>query len=242
MIVAKQKRDRSREGIGKSERSYIKHDLIRKVAGGQIAAYRIKNNGRIAIVDGNAGDGIGVDLPQADFFCQNMSTTTADIATRLAASACDATVILCEKDKRKRAALTYRFSKAVVISDNANAIDAIPSDCGYVLWISDPCGPAGHGVEAMASLAKSIRSDFIIASNEGAVKRIAATKDEKWGTARERYQPMIDSETYWTETLCRRRLSMTDVIPGARNFRYRIIVAANHLSDAATRLPFKEVQ
>ena len=241
MTAQARKRDRSREGVGKSEKSYIKHDLIRRVVGGQIGAYRLKNSGRIAIIDGNAGDGIGVELPQMDMFRANMSTTTAELATRIATDVGDAVVILCERKKDRRAALTYRFKDAIILSDNSRALDAIPSDCKYAVWISDPCGPKGHGVEAMRSLALSMRSDFVIAVNEGAIRRIASTESGLWKTQRDLYQPMIESPTYWSEQLCRVKLTRTPIINGAQNFKYRIFVAANVLSDASKRRPFEVV-
>lgn len=238
---SKPKRDRTREGIGKSERSHIKHNLIKRVVGGQIGAYRLKNKGRIVIIDGNAGDGQGVDLPQIDLFDSNRSITTAELAVRIAEDVGNAEVILCDRNKERRTSLSGRFADVTILKDNALASDAIPPDCHYAIWISDPCGPAGHGVEAMRAVADRLRSDFVIAVNEGSIRRIAGTDSELWSTSRERYAQMIESPRWWADRLGRERLTRTPIINGASNFKYRIIVAANVLSDAARRKPFEEV-
>ncbi len=236
------KRDRSREGAGKSDRSHIKHDLIRRAVGGQIGAYRLKKTGRVAIIDGNAGDGLGVNRPQLDFFSDNMSMTTADVATQVAAKVGNAVVILCESDKLRRDAIALRFPDAIILRDNAHAPGSIPSDCEYAVWISDPCGPAGHGVDAMQEVARSIRSDFVVAMNEGAIVRIAGTESDLWKTARDRYAPMIESPTWWADELGRRRMSRTPIINGAANFKYRVLVVADYLADSALRRPFEEIK
>lgn len=234
-------RDRSREGAIKSDRSHIKHDLIRRVVGGQLGAWRLRNKGQIAIIDANAGDGLGVEMPQLDLFEDVHSTTTAELAVLIGERDLCARVILCERDKQRRIALADAFPGTIIVSDNASALDALPPGCEFAVWISDPCGPAGHGLDAMKKFARSIRSDFVIAFNEGAVRRIASTVDDIWLTSRERYRPMIESETYWADALARRRLARTPLIQGARNFRYRVLVAANFLSNSALRRPFEIV-
>lgn len=249
-MLKMRKRDRSRDGVGKSERSYIKHDIIKRVVGGQASAYRLKNPGTIAIIDGNAGDGLGVERPQLDMFGPNRSTTTAELAMRIADDIGNAVVILCEKLDDRRAALRSRFRDAIILDDNAKAMSAIPSNCKYAVWISDPCGPSDHGVDAMREVASAMRSDFVIAFNEGWISsRCAGLTGECENevarrasrTMRDRYLPMIETPTWWADQLRRERLARTPIINGAQNFRYRVIVAANVLSDSARRRPFEEV-
>jgi hypothetical protein len=242
LFASRRKRDRSREGAGKSERSHIKHDIARKAVGAQIAAFRIRNNGRILLIDGNAGDGYGVERPQADLFGENPSCATAEMLVELAERDGNADVVLCEADKEKRSELAVRFPQAVIVGDHANAPHVADSRYVYALWLSDPCGPSAHGVPHMRLLADRIRSDFVVIFNEGwIITRLAGTVSDKWKEARERYLPMVCPE-WWTDALDRRHLARTSkIINGATNFKYRVLVISNFLSDGVKRKPMFEV-
>jgi hypothetical protein len=210
--------------------------------GAQIAAFRVRNNGRILLIDGNAGDGHGVEKPQADLFGDNPSCATAEMLVEMAERDGNADALLCEADKGKRAELASRFPRAIVIGDHAGAPQFATSEYVYAIWLSDPCGPSAHGVPHMRILADRIRSDFVVILNEGWITtRLAGTDDDRWKIARERYLPMA-SPDWWVEALNRKHLSRTSrIINGAANFNYRVLIISNFLSQGVSRQPLFEV-
>jgi hypothetical protein len=193
------------------------------------------------LIDGNAGDGHGVEQPQTDLFGDNPSCPTAEMLLEFAVNDGNADVVLCEADAERRAELAARFPEAVIVRDHALAPEYV-RDHVYALWLSDPCGPSGHGVDHMRAIADRVRSDFVIAFNEGWITtRLQGTTSGRWQTSRERYLPMSEP-FWWTRHLNRRRLARTrHIIHGAANFRYRVLVVANYLAQGATREPFEEV-
>lgn len=237
-------RNRDREGAIKSKNSFVKHDLITKAVKAQIAAYRNRHDGRIALIDGNAGDGEGVFIPEEGFFAfypglvePLSSSPTAELLMQIAEEDRNADVILCERDPQRRAQLTQRFPLAQIISNNAQACECISSQVRWALWVSDPCGPSGHGHEAMASLAKRVPIDFVIALNEGWINgRLRGTEtSSRWALARERYLPMANPQ-WWRQLLCRKYVARTHkLIRIAPNFRCRIMVVADYLSQGVRR-------
>lgn len=233
-------RDRSREGAGKSERSWLKHKLVRQAVGAQLAAFRIKHKGRILLIDGNAGDGHGVELPQSDLFGDNPSCATAEMMAGFAAKDGDADVVLCEADATKRAALAQAFPEAVVLADHADAPSVLRREHIFAIWLSDPCGPSAHGVAHMRSIADRVRSDFVVVFNEGwIVSRCSNTKSAHWAPHRAKYMPMVPPQ-WWADALGRAHVARTKaIINGAPNFRYRVLTISDHLTQGAMREPFE---
>lgn len=114
------KRNRRRENAGVSRNSWKKHGLIGRAAQGQACAYRHTHpSARCLIVDMHAGDGVGVPLPQLDFFEDHPSFATAELAMRLAQTIGNTDVILCEQDREKRQLLAEQFPEATLLDDHA---------------------------------------------------------------------------------------------------------------------------
>ena len=237
------KRNRDREGAGKSDRSYIKQNFLRAIVRSQANAYRWKHQGeRIVLIDGNAGDGDGVLLPQQDLFDdQVVSHPTPQIITEVADEIGDADVLLCECDKGKRQRLAERFPRAVCLNNNSDVGAHIRPEHRYALWLSDPCGPRGHGVETMRLIAQrsGLRSDFVIAFNQGAIERLEATHHEMWETARSRYLPMGELG-WWAKELGKARVARSRLIRQSNGFRFHVLVIANHLANIAQAPRFEE--
>jgi len=58
--------------------------------------------------------------------------------------------------------------------------------------------------------------------------------------SRKTYLAMLEPH-WWLRKLDRKRMSRTCVVRASPSFSYRVLVIANHLSDAAKRKPFDEV-
>jgi hypothetical protein len=245
----KQCRD-DRRGVGKSKNSYVKHNAIAKAVGAQIAAYRHRNKGRIVLIDGNAGDGIGVNLPEEGLFSfypglvdPICSLSTAELLVQVSERDRNADVILCERNPDRRAQLAGRFPNAAIIKNNSEILKHIQPHHKWGLWISDPCGPAGHGHEAMAMMARHMPCDFVIALNEQWIDvRLKATHGDAWEVARRRYLPM-SAPQWWLDKLSRKHMSRSiKLYKIASNFGCRILVVGNFLSDGVKRRPFEVVK
>jgi hypothetical protein len=236
-------RNRSREDAGKSINSWKKHKLIQQAVSGQAWAFRIKNPGRrILLIDGNAGDGIGVPQEQLDLFDDNLSRPTPGILVQLGEKLGNTDVVLCEKDVLRRDELARQFVKARILSDHALAAGEVNGQT-YAIWVSDPCGAKEQGVDHMQRLAGLMpRSDFVVVFNEVWISsRLAATKAERWKTHREKYLPMLDMPGWWLTTLQRQRMARTPIIDQSNNFKCRVFVVADFLSDAVRRRPFEVI-
>lgn len=242
------KRNRNREGAIKSENSHIKHGLFRQVTDGQVAAFlsflnRLRGK-RALLIDGNGGDGVGVEKLQRDLLDPDLdlSMTTPALLLRWKQRSNLVDVLICEKNKAHRENLTRLFPDATIIGDHAEAVNYVRSEHGYALWESDPCGPKDHGVEAMRAIAERIpASDFVIAFNDGATKRIEGTSSHLWSKARDLYTPMR-APIWWADQLGRSHVACTPLQEGSNNFRYRVLVVSNYLSSAAKRKPFEVIR
>jgi hypothetical protein len=229
-------------GDGKTESSWIKHDILNKVATAQISAYRHTHpQERILLIDGNAGDGEGVDKMQPDLFLGLCAShPTPEILTNIAARIGNADVVLCERNFDKRVRLHKRFPDAIILENHSKVPEALMPRHHYALWVSDPCGYSTHGVPHMRRVADCLRCDFIVVFNEGALERLMATNEARWETARDRWTPMIDPQ-WWMERLNKPLLSRTRVIYQSRGFHYRVLVLSTFLAEGARRPPFNEV-
>lgn len=250
-LFERPRRNRDREGAGKSDASWKKHDLIKRLASGQAKAFRTKRSGRILIIDMHAGDGVGVDELQLDLFGGNPSCATAELALRLAADVGNADVVLCEKDRNKRALLEEQFPDAKIIGDHARAAELIRNDHVWSLVINDPNGYSKHGIEHMRTIARRVPSDFIIIFNEGALKRLLGMNDdavydnafpESVRQKKVEYEWMMQP-VEWMQRIGRRRMVRSEkLIKASSNFHYRVMLVADYLTDAAKRRPFEEVK
>jgi hypothetical protein len=194
---------------------------------------------RILIIDFTAGDGDGVALHQMDFFRQNLSIPTPRLAVEIGAKH-GADVLLCEIDKKRRAMLQTRFPTTKIIGDHRGAVDHVDG-YDYVIVINDPDGPSDHGIEWMQAITKIVpRTDFVVAFNEGFITALRRTVGLAWETSRQLYGGLEARE--WKNYLGRQCLASTPLIHGSARFRYKILVVADHLCDAAKRRPFEVLQ
>lgn len=237
----------NRAGAGFSENSWKKHEVVKQAATGQLAMARIVfPAARMVIIDGNAGEGMGVEPAQRDLFMDVRSESTPELAVRLGQDfQCE--VILCEKRSERRLKLIERFGREtfVTILDDHSKAPKLVSERGYQysLAISDPCGPAGHGVEQFLQQISRIvkRADFISILNMKFLFRLDGVMKPNpgWDKSKERYSPMRHA-SYWMQVLGRRRASQTETINSSSGFAWRMFVVANHLSSAVKRAPFQE--
>jgi hypothetical protein len=230
-------RNRDREGAGKSEKSWIKQGQCGTAASGQVAAFRcVCPDEPIVLIDGNAGDGVGVQLRQADLFeGPQFSRSTPKLLSDLADHH-QATLCLCDHERAKRRLLAEKFPNAHVVASQQEAAEfAIDNGFKYALWLSDPCGYAGHGVEHMHKVAVQIvRSDFIIVFNEGALLRAVSVAHSPYWRKHQEYAPML-APSWWQQQLQKRYLARSQLINQSNGFHFRLLVASNFLSDAVRR-------
>lgn len=236
------KTSRNRERKGSSDHSWFKHQLDAKAVSGQVCAFRARcPTDRILLVDGNAGEGIGVKKTQSDLFeGDTLSQPTAQILTDLAERVGGADVVLCDNDPRKRAMLWQRFPQAIILADHREIPYIIRPEHHYALWLSDPSGYAGHGVEHMRAVAERVLCDFVVNLNEHALRRVFKTKGPKWDPHRVKYRGMLEPD-WWLDKLGKRLIARTRLIRASPNFHFRVMVISNFLADSARRAPFVEI-
>lgn len=236
------KRKRDREDAGKSPSSWKKHALVMRAFSAQFFAFLKKHpHARCLIIDMNAGDGEGVEIAREQlafaFIERPISTTTAELATKQSARNID--VILCEKNKIKAAKLRERFNKPGIriIGDHANVLPFV-AGYDYVIVLSDPCGPAGHGERTMAAISRLVpKADFVIALNEYAVRRINGThRDEaevgrpgKANATSRRLHGWKDEPLQWRMLLVRKHVAVSkgDPISISQGFGLRLLVVSD---------------
>jgi hypothetical protein len=227
--------------VSKTDGSWKKHGMLKRVIGAQTSAYRVTHpTARIVIIDMNAGDGEGVALTQGDLFRSNLSVPTPALAMRFAG--CDDRVILCERDPARRRNLGAIFPSATILADHAHALNYL-GDATFAFVISDACGLVDIGFTYLEELAAHIQSDFIVAFNEGVLNRINHPYHK---TANARYGWMADYREH-RRRLNRRYLSVfPDLrqapIRGSANFNWRMLIIANGLCTLAKQPPFQVIQ
>jgi hypothetical protein len=241
---------REKEKRGKSDHSWIKHGMAKKVVGAQVGAFRYRfPDANMILIDGNAGDGYGVELQQFDLFdgVTNSKPTPhilADLAREYGCTLC-----LCEAKRKKRELLSEQFPNALIVATHREAAAlAISGGHDYVLWLSDPCGYAGHGVEHMRRLTmpmqgkvqRIMRSDFVIIFNELAVNRVVGARDAPEWQPHQKYVPMLQP-TWWLQQLPKRYLARTPVIKQSSGFHFRLMVVTDFLTDGVKRLRHVEI-
>jgi hypothetical protein len=240
-----------KQGKGKSDHSWIKHGMAQRVAGAQVGAFRFRfPDAKIILIDGNAGDGFGVPLDQFDLF---LGFTASKPTPRMLADLAEqhgCTLCLCELKRKKREMLRDQFPDAVIVGTHEEAAAlATSGDYDYVLWLSDPCGYAGHGVEHMRAVAtvnstkklpRILRSDFAIIFNELAIRRVAGAKHAPDWQPHQKYTPMIEP-AWWLQQLPKRYLARTPVIKQSSGFHFRMMVATDFITNGVNRMRNVEV-
>jgi hypothetical protein len=106
------------EGAGKTEFSWIKHRAIDKFGSGQVASFRLAYpQAPMLLIDGNAGDGKGVEIPSdlfnTDRIKRKVSRSTPELLSDLASDH-HTQLCLCEKNKDKRLILKDYFPEAYI--------------------------------------------------------------------------------------------------------------------------------
>jgi hypothetical protein len=241
---------RDKEKLGKSDHSWIKHGMAKRVVGAQVGTFRYRfPKAKMILIDGNAGDGIGVELQQFDLFNGvRISKPTPRILAELADEH-GCTLCLCEANRKKRQLLKKQFPDVFIVASQQEAASfAIRGHYDYALWMSDPCGYAGHGVEHMRRLTvpvldkvqRIIRSDFVIVFNEHAVNRVLGASHSPYWKPHQKYKPMLEP-TWWLQQLSKRYLARTPVIKQSSGFRFRLIVVSDFLADGVKRLRNVEI-
>src|SRR5262245_2464497 len=231
---------RNREGAGHSRRSWIKHNFVAKIAASYIAAYRTRHpDDRILLIDGNAGDGKGVEKDVDLFDRSIMSKPTPQILMDCAEFAANADIVLCEMDQHKRKELWKQFPETTIVASHPEIISQLRPYHRYAVWISDPCGPKGHGIEQMRQINRRVMCDFIVILNEGSIKRVMGTTSDKWKTSRQLYGSLIDAQ-WWLTQLDKRWVAQSDVIRASPNFHYRVWAISDFLADCTKRPPFTQ--
>lgn len=232
-------RDRSREGAGKSDNSWQKHDIINRV--GMAQAYGLDRGiifrrGRGVIVDMHAGDGNGVEQRQMSLLGPNLSRTTSELAVSLGRKL-NADVVLCESNPIRRAHLQERWPEIPVLKNHKEAAGLLSSSYRWALVMNDPNGCGKHGVEHMQAIASKVSiCDFVIAVNEGSIKRNLGIQRPE----HQKFAWMIDYPE-WGRRLGRKQVAVSRLIQQSNGFRHRILVVANWFADGVSRNPFFQV-
>lgn len=254
------KRNRLRDGAGKSENSWQKHEILKKVINSYAGVARHFKYGTGLAIDMHAGDAKGVPHPQGDFFRITESTTSPAILYQIAQEHQNFDILLCELLKNRRDSLSQAFPHARILKDHSLAADylkllnKLPS---WAIVVNDPCGHGKHGIDHMEAIGKILRRvDFVIVHPYGSLCQHLAVdpnvKDTDNALVRRVRETIIDYEWMrdekaidrdgnklpsieWADRLNRKHLACTRVINASPRFRYRVIVVSNFLTDAIKR-------
>jgi hypothetical protein len=246
---------RRRDGAGKSDKSYRKHELVGSLARAQAAVLRLSRREGV-IIDMHAGDGVGVATEQEHLFGENESMASARLALGLGEK-CLADVVLCETkaDRREQLRpLMDAWPHTRLLRSNRELASKV--DYGPYRWalvLNDPNGHSKHSVEAMQAIAASVPvSDFIVCLNEGSLKRHLGVEDDGDGLgdnarlvrsvreSKERYAWMLEHKN-WASLLGKRTLVKSRICPGSAAFRCRVMLLTNFAAKHPTRL-FETIQ
>lgn len=244
-------RKRHRDGAGWGPNGWIKHDLIKRVVGGQTAVLRMKFGDHGVIIDMHAGTGEGIEIAkgQPDLFRDNISDATPALACRFGREGVrPAKVILCESIFERRELLRRLYgNQAAILSSNARLTRMDLSDFDWAMVMNDPNGPSGHALEVMRNIAKQVtHSDFVINVNESALARLAGVNPDGNDIAsnaalvracREKaagYAWMLDYEE-WRERLGKTHKECAPITVNHRAMRGRLILISNFISDGVKK-------
>lgn len=244
-------RKRHRDGTGKGQFSWRKHEMIREVAQAQISVLNLDGK-KGAIIDMHAGDGEGVDLPQADLFMTPVSQSTPYLAVELSHKCTPRSdVILCERNRQHRALLTERFgTQAQILANHVELLNQSLQKYQWVFVLNDPCGPSAHGIPILqAIVARHRRADLLIMVNEGSIARhlgVAQFGDDHGTNAAgvrgsraavDRYRWMYDQELKrvnaqaWAVKLSKRYALISRQKSSNRAYQGRLLLLTNYLAN-----------
>ena len=232
--------------LGRTDASYQKHFLLSAVIRGQCFAWRASSCASLVLVDLTAGDGKGVVLPQPDFFLDALSWSTPEILQRMASEIVSVVVVLCEAHAGRRIQLQQQFPQATVLAHSDMLLPVLKAmSPQYSLVLSDPNGLRGHNIAVMEALAaQRWVTDFVCTFNENAWQRVMGLQPPLALAAPIVHQAFATQAQYrWmgNPQCWRRRLHKTyvartrHVMHQSNNFRYRVLVVSNFLSQVITR-------
>ena len=226
-------------GVGKGERSYQKHEAVRRFLHRQMPV--LAKRGRGLIIDMHAGDGRETPHIQPDFFAGGALITTPHLAI-VAARKWGADVWLCEKSHAPRVALIAAYSQEATVLRNHNTLDLRLAEIAAAPWVivlNDPNGHSQHGVDTMREIARANPcSDFIVVVNCGSLKRhLAVGKSDNTGNefalsveaAKERYSWMLEPEA-WAQRLFKRQHVATEPMYLSNEMTAQVVLCSNWIA------------
>lgn len=225
-------------GLGKSERSYCKHEWVDKLIRRQIPVLIKRGTG--VIIDMHAGDGCETQHPQPDLFAGGSLKTTAAISVA-AGMRYGVKVILCESNKKRRGNLTTLYGNyATVIGDHRLLMDmeSLLSTSPWLIAINDPNGHGNHGIETLLFLANCIPcSDFIIVVNRRSIQRCLGLTNPNHPNlnVRNAYQSGVDHRwmldpNQWKLHLGKRQVLATEPLRLSRAMEAQILLVSNWIA------------
>ncbi|HEY1430794.1 MAG TPA: hypothetical protein VGF39_04080 [Stellaceae bacterium] len=238
--------------------SHIKHDLLKELAGIQVAIAFIflRPGDRVLIVDMHAGDAAGAQARQRDFWRGEESRATPfvaiDAAARFARRKIVCDLVLFEKSPEARRALIKRLTEeghAAHVGGNHKALLNWPvrfADYAYALVLNDPNGPKDHGDEVLARIAREApKADFLIVVNESACSRVngvtgnstdpeaprwARSGPEAAEAVKRRHRWRLDP-LEWARRLDRSYVLQSKVTVGTKAMQGRILLVTNFIPE-----------
>lgn len=234
--------DRQRKhggGIGRSGKSFQKHDAISRLMNRQLPV--LAKMGRGIIIDMHAGDGRDTPHIQPDFFSGGALITTPHLAI-VAGRKFGADVWLCERSHGPRAALVHDYGNDAEILRNHTTLNSRLDEIAAAPWVmvlNDPNGHGAHGVETMQAIAgANRRSDFIVVVNHQSLTRhLAVGKSDNTGNAfalrveaaKSKYAWMLDSGK-WASTLGKRQFIDTAPMHLSNEMTAVIVLCSNWIA------------
>jgi hypothetical protein len=144
---------------------------------------------------------------------------------------------------------TASIATVVVVATQQEAAAFALKGFDYVLWLSDPCGYAGHGIEHMRTVAQGgrgngvhriLRSDFVVIFNEHALNRVLGARHSIYWQTHQKYVDMLEP-AWWLNQLSKRYLARTPVIKQSNAFHFRLLVLSDFITDGVRRLRNVEI-
>ena len=134
----------------------------------------------------------------------------------------------------------------LILKDNLEIPDLPLENYEWAVVINDPCGHSGHAVEIMQEIARRIRrSDFIVAVNEGGIRRhlnlTEVLRDHALASVRasyetkEQYRWMLSFDE-WKVRLGKQYILVARNVVANKAFQGRILVISNAKAKLSARL------
>lgn len=252
----KKKRDRSKDGRGKSEWSWVKQLFFEKIIGAYAGVAARLGWKRGIGIDMHAGDGEGIRYGEGDLFGHTQrSKASSMVLYEQSKSHGNFDTVLCEIKPERRELLHPKFPDAMILKDHADIkhyLETLKKKPAWGILICDPCGPKEMGLEALKTLCREIQYlDIVMAFPHGGIVRpLGLRKDgpnpisaKNANTSQKRYGWMLDCNNIdkygmpypslkWVNVFSRRHLvCSSSVITRSKGFHYRIMVASNFLPE-----------